>query len=185
MLPSNFPHKLRFASKNQASKGALLGQWRKILHQPSRAPYAGGAMGNVLKLQEKLMGMLVGPAAELPPIAGEHRLDLHHMRLETGPDPIVNQVHRSHGQLGWIEPGSGIAGVAINGGLRKDLAETLQRADKGGIHGDKGAGMGCLDVALAAFRAEALQRPGLFLGKSDRPICSCLFQPRQPFVFGQ
>ena len=65
-------------------------------------------------------------------------------------------------------------GVGINRGLQKDLADTLQRADKEGINGDKRAGVGRFDVALAEFRAEALQHAGLFLGKSNRPLCGCL-----------
>jgi hypothetical protein len=53
------------------------------------APHADGAMGDILKLQEQLIGMLVGPAAELPPIVGKHRFDLHAVRLEGGEDIIV------------------------------------------------------------------------------------------------
>jgi hypothetical protein len=75
--------------------------------------------------------------------------------------------------------------MAVNRGLQKDLADTLQRTDKEGIHSDKRAGMGCFDVAFAEFRAEAFQHAGLFLGERDGPLSGCLFQPQQPFVLGQ
>ena len=41
--------------------------------------------------------------------------------------------------------------MAVNRGLQKDLADTLQRTNKEGINGDKRAGVGRFDVALAEF----------------------------------
>ena len=61
--------------------------------------------------------MLVVPAAELPVIVGERRLDLHPMRLEGRSDIFIHQMHRGDPQLGKVEPGPGVAGMAINGGL--------------------------------------------------------------------
>ena len=82
-----------------------------------RAPHAGGAMGNVLKLQEYFIRMLVGPAAELPPIVGEYGLDLYFVRLKGRQNILIHQMHCGDVQLGWVKPGPSLAGMAINRGL--------------------------------------------------------------------
>ena len=46
-----------------------------------RPLHPGGAMVDVLELQEQLVGVLVGAAAELPVVVGQHRLDLGVVRL--------------------------------------------------------------------------------------------------------
>ena len=69
--------------------------------------------------------MLVGPAAEFPPIIGKHCLDRHAVRLEGGRDIIVHQMRCGDRQLERIEPNPSDAGMAINRGLQKDLADTL------------------------------------------------------------
>ena len=53
-----------------------------------RALDAGGTMLDVLELQKQLVGMLVGPPAELTAVVGEHGVDFRGMRLE-GRDDIA------------------------------------------------------------------------------------------------
>lgn len=49
-----------------------------------------GAVVDVLELQEQLVGMLVGPAAELPAVVGQHGLDFGVVRLEGRQHVVVH-----------------------------------------------------------------------------------------------
>jgi hypothetical protein len=57
-----------------------------------RALDAGLAVLDALKLQEQLVGMTIGPAAELAAVVGEHGLDLDAVRLEGGQQVGVEQM---------------------------------------------------------------------------------------------
>ena len=95
----------------------------------------GGAMLNVLELQEQLVGVAVGSAAELPSVVREHHLDAPASGLEGGQHVVVHQVHGGHRHLVRIEPCPAMARVAIDGGLQVHLAHAFERADKEGVHG--------------------------------------------------
>jgi len=82
-------------------------------------------MGDILKLQGRFIRVLVGSAAELSPIVGEHCLVRHTMRLESGQGIIVHQIRCGDLPLGRLEPDLSGVGMAINRGLQKDLADTL------------------------------------------------------------
>ena len=66
-----------------------------------------------------------------------------------------------------IEPGPGVAPVAIDGALQIDLADPLERADEEGINGHRIAGVAGLDVALAELGAEAFEEADLPAGELD------------------
>jgi hypothetical protein len=82
------------------------------------------------------------------------------VRLEGRDDVAVHQVHGGDRQLGGIEPGPGVAAVAVDGGLQIDLADALERADEEGVDGDQAAGVRRLDVALAELRARSAPAGG-------------------------
>ena len=75
-----------------------------------------------------------------------------------------------------VEPGPGVARVAVDGGLQIDLAHPLERADEEGVDGDQRAGVCGLDVALAELGAEALQQPDLLVGQRQRALGGRLLQ---------
>lgn len=62
-----------------------------------------GAVLDLLDLQEEFVRMLVGPAAELAAIVGEHDLDPLAVFLEGWQHVVVEGVDGSDGQLGGIE----------------------------------------------------------------------------------
>ena len=54
------------------------------------------------------------------------------MFLEGRDDVGVHQVDGGDRQLAWVEPGPGIAAVAVDCGLQIDLAHAFERADEEG-----------------------------------------------------
>lgn len=70
-----------------------------------RSLHAGHAMGDILKLREQLIGVLVRPAAEFAAIVGKHRLDLRPLRLEVG-RVMAHQdaTHAARGDLATLKP---------------------------------------------------------------------------------
>ena len=62
------------------------------------------------------------------------------------------------------------------------IADTLQDADKGGVDGDQSAGVWCLDMAFAVFRAEPLEQSDLFIGQAELAFSGGPLQPLQPIV---
>ena len=65
-----------------------------------RAFDRGGAMLDLLELQEQLVGMPVAPAAEFAAVVGEHGLGLGGVRLEDRDSIAVHQVDGSNGHAG-------------------------------------------------------------------------------------
>jgi len=150
-----------------------------------RALDAGGAVLDLLELQEQLVRMLIGPAAELAAIVRQHGVDLGVALLEGGDDIIVHQVDGGNRQLARVEPGPGVARVAIDRGLQIDFADAFEHADKEGIDGEQASGMRRLDVALAELGREAFEHPRLLLGQLDLAFGRRFLQPQQAFVLGQ
>ena len=64
-----------------------------------RALDPGGAVLDLFELQKQLVGMLIGPAAELAAVVGEHGVDLGVVLLEGRNDIAVHQVHGGDRQL--------------------------------------------------------------------------------------
>lgn len=64
-----------------------------------RALDPGGAVLDLLQLEEQLVGVLVGSSAELATVVGEHRIDLGALRLEGGEHVVVHEVHGGDRQL--------------------------------------------------------------------------------------
>jgi hypothetical protein len=150
-----------------------------------RAFDPGGAVLDVLELEEQLVGMLVRPAAELAAVVAEDRGDPGLVLFEGRQHVGVEQVHGGDRHLVGIEPGPGVAREAVDGGLQIDLSHPLQAADEEGVDGDQVAGMAGLDVALAELRAEALQQADLLLRERDLALGGGLLQAQQALVAGQ
>jgi hypothetical protein len=55
-------------------------------------------------------------------------------------------------QLARVEPGPGIAAVAVDRGLQVELADALEGADEEGVDRDQASGVRCLDVPFAELR---------------------------------
>jgi hypothetical protein len=85
----------------------------------------GSPVGDAFQLQEQLVGMLVWAAAEFAPVVGQHRLDHRIVLLEGGEHVIVHQMDGSKWQLVGVQPGPGMAGMAVDGGLEIDLADAF------------------------------------------------------------
>lgn len=75
--------------------------------------------------------------------------------------------------------------MAVDDGLQVDLADAFQHPDEEGVDGHERAGVRGLDVALAEFRAEAFEQPGLLRGELDGPLGGGLLQPQEALVFRQ
>ena len=69
-----------------------------------RPPDPGGAMLDLLELEEQLVGVAIGPAAGLAAIVRQHGGDLGSVRLEARQHVIVHQVGRGDQQLVGVEP---------------------------------------------------------------------------------
>ena len=67
--------------------------------------------------------------------------------------------------------------AAVDSGLQIDLTDALQDADEEGIDGNQRAGVRCLDMALAEFRAEPLQELDLFIREAELAL-GCGFSSR-------
>ena len=122
----------------------------------------GGAVFDLLELQEELIGVLVRPTAVLASVEGrirwiaQDRLDLQAVVLEERQRVIVQDLNGGHRHLGGVEPGPNVAAEAVEHSLDVDLANALERAR------EEGGGVD-LDVPLAVLGVEALQRLDLLL----------------------
>ena len=72
-----------------------------------------GAVFDLLKLQEELVAVLVGPAALLAAVVAQDRLHLHAVLFEEGQRVVVQDLHRGQGDLGGVEPGPDEAAEAV------------------------------------------------------------------------
>lgn len=140
-----------------------------------RPLHLGAAVRDALQLQEQLVGVAVLAAAELAAIVGQYRLDGRLVRLEGRQHVVVEQLHGGERQLVQIQPGPGVAAVAVDRGLQVDLANALQRADEEGVDRHQGAGVRRPDMALAELRAEPL----------EQALGGGLLQAQQALVSGQ
>jgi len=150
-----------------------------------RAAHLGGAVLDLLELQEQLVGMAVGPAAELAAVVREHGGDPGAQGLEGRDHVVVHDVHGGDRQLGGVQPPPGIAGEAVDDGLQIDFADALQVADEEGVHGDQVAGVPGLDLAFAELGAETLEQPDLLVGQVELLARDVLLQAHQALVPGQ
>src|ERR1700758_3330515 len=103
---------------------------RRVRCQRSTMP--GLLVLDIFELQEELVGVAVWAAAELAAVVGEHGVDLGAVRFKGRQHIIVDQLDSGDRQLVGVEPGPGMAAVAVNGGLQIDLANALQDADEEG-----------------------------------------------------
>jgi len=62
----------------------------------------GGAVLDLLELEEQLAGVAIGPAVELAPVAREHGVDPSALSLEGGQHVVVHQVDRGDRHLGVV-----------------------------------------------------------------------------------
>ena len=88
------------------------------------------------------------------------------------------------GELGGIEAGPSVAGVAVDGGLQIDLTDALQDADEEGIDSDEASGVRGLDVTLAELWREALEQSDLLVGERDLAVGGLLLEPQEAVVLG-
>ena len=77
----------------------------------------GGAVLDLLKLEEQLKGMTVGPSAIFPPVVAEHGGHTRFVCLKGGQHVVVHQMHGGDRQLVRVQTSPGIACVAVDGGL--------------------------------------------------------------------
>lgn len=78
-----------------------------------RSPDLGRAMLDLLELQEQLVGVAIGPAAELAAVVAEHGANPGLMGFEGWQHVSVQQVDRADRQLVRVEPSPSIARVAV------------------------------------------------------------------------
>lgn len=123
-----------------------------------RPPNLRGAMFDALQLQEELVRVLVGPAAELATVIAEDGGDPRFMLLEEGQNILVQNMDGGNRKLVGVEPAPSKAGMAIEDALKVDLADAFERADEEGIDRNKITCMACFDMPLPEFWAEALQQ---------------------------
>lgn len=83
-------------------------------------------MLDLLELQEQLVGVAVRPTAELPAVVGDQGVDASASRLESRQHVVVHQLDRGDRQLRGIEPGPGVAAVAVDRGLQVNPADALE-----------------------------------------------------------
>jgi hypothetical protein len=122
------------------------------------------AMLNLLELKEELEWVLVGPAAILPTVVAQDRVDMGAMLLEEGQDSLVEDVDGGDGNLRVVEMASGIAGMAIDNGLQVDLADAFEIPDHEGVDGDELACEISLDMTLSELRIEAFEELNVMVG---------------------
>lgn len=134
-----------------------------------RAADLGRAVLDLLELEEELVRMLVWPFAEFPSIVRQHHLDPGIMGLEGRDNVVVEDMNGGDRQLGRIEPGPGMAQMAVDGRLHVYLADPLERTDEEGVDGDETSGMFGLNMTLAELGREAFEQLDLLVGKADRP----------------
>ncbi len=114
-----------------------------------------GSMLNLFELQEQLVGMAVGPAAEFPSVVGKNRGDRGVVRFEGRQDIVVHHMHRGDRHLRRIEPSPGVPGIAVDHGLQIHFTDAFQMTDEERIHGHKVTGIAGFDMTFAELRAEA------------------------------
>lgn len=129
--------------------------------------------------------MVVWPAAEFTTVVAQDGSDLGVMLLKEGQDILIEHMHGRKRQLVGVEPAPRIAGIAIDDRLHVDLADTLESADKEGVHSHKVAGMLRFNMPFPEFRAESFQQANLFVGKFKRLFPDALFKPNETFLLGQ
>jgi hypothetical protein len=140
---------------------------------------------DALELQEQFVRVAVGAATELAAVVAQHCVDGSAVRLEGRQDVAVEQLHRSERQLVGIEPGPGVARMAVDRGLQVDLADPFQHADEEGVDRDQSPGVRRLDVALAELRAEALEQADLLVGELELALGGGLLEAQQALVLGE
>ncbi len=150
-----------------------------------RALDQGGAVLDLLELEEELVGVANGPTAELPPVVGEHRSDAGLVLLEGRQHVVVDQVHGGDRDLVGVEPGPGLARVGVDGALQLGLAGALEGADEEGVDGHQVAPVPGLDVTLAKLRAEAFQQANLLVRELGFACRGGLLQAQQALLLGQ
>lgn len=79
-----------------------------------RAAHLGGAMLDFLRLQEELIGVPVGPSAELPAVVAQYALDAVDLRLEEGLQVVVEHMHGGQRQLRGVQPAPDMAAEAVD-----------------------------------------------------------------------
>jgi hypothetical protein len=87
------------------------------------APDPGGAVLDVLKLQEEFVRVVVRPPAELATVVTNDKFDPCLLFLEGREHIVIEQLDSRDRQLGGVEPGPGMARVAVDGGLEIDIGE--------------------------------------------------------------
>lgn len=80
-------------------------------------PDLGGPVLDLLQMQERLVRVMVGPAAERATVAEHHDLDPGLLGLEGRHHVGVQGVDRGHRHFGSVQPALGIALVRVEGGM--------------------------------------------------------------------
>ena len=90
-----------------------------------RPAHLRGPVLDALELQEELLGMPVGPAAELASVVAEDGPDRNPVLLEEGQHVVVRDLYRRQGHLARVETTPGMAAEAVQHGLQVDLPHAL------------------------------------------------------------
>lgn len=145
----------------------------------------GDAVLDLLELQELIVGVAIRPAIKLLAVVGENGLDAGAGRLESRQHVIVHLLDRGGRQLRSVDPGPGVAAVAVDRSLQVDPANAVQHAHEERVDRDQGAGVRRLNVALQELRREALQQPDLLVAERGLLLRRRLLQAQQALVLGQ
>jgi hypothetical protein len=140
---------------------------------------------DAFELEEELVRVLVRSAAELAAVVGEDGLDDDLVLFEEGQDVVVEEMDGRQGDLRGVEASEGLAGVAVDGGLGVDAADSLEMADVEGVDGKQRAAVRGIDVAFAELGIEALQEADLFVGELDGALAGVFFEAQESLVFGE
>ena len=145
----------------------------------------GGAVLDAFELEEELVGVLVGPAAELASVVGEDGFDGDLVGLEEGQDVVVEEMDGGERHFGGVEACEGDTGVAVDGGLGVDASDALEVSDVEGVDGKQRAGVGGIDMAFAELGIEAFKEPDLLVGELDGSLARVLLEADEALVFGE
>lgn len=143
-----------------------------------------GAVFDLFQLQEELIGMLIWPPQNSRPLSESTTSILPPWASKVGSTSLLS-VYGGNRQLGGVESGPGMAGMAIDGRLHVDLADPLQSADEEGVDRHQRLGMAGLDMALPELGREALQEFDLFLRERDLALGGLFLQAQQTLGFGE
>lgn len=114
-------------------------------------PDPGAGVLDLVKAQEKLVGVAVLAKAEFWAVVGEHSMHPYAVAVEKGEHLVVEQVSGGQGRLLPIDFGKAHVAVGVDGRLLVDAANALDGAHVACVLGQEKPWMGTLHLAEALF----------------------------------